>query len=81
MVKYRSSRPEVFRKKDVLRKITKFIGKHLGQSFFFNKVEGIRPTTLLKRRLWHRCFPVNLTKFLRTPFLKEHLRWLLLQII
>ena len=24
--------------------------------------------TLLKRRLWHRCFPVNFAKFLRTPF-------------
>ena len=24
------------------------------------------------------CFPVNLLKFLRTPFCKEHLRWLLL---
>ena len=26
------------------------------------------------------CFPVNFAKFLRTPFLKEHLRWLLLFI-
>ena len=24
-------------------------------------------------RLWHRCFPVNFVKFLRTPFLTEHL--------
>ena len=37
-----------------------------------------RPATLLKKRLWHMCFPVNLLKFLRTPFCKEHLRWLLL---
>ena len=22
----------------------------------------------LKKRLWHRCFPVNFVKFLRTPF-------------
>ena len=29
--------------------------------------------------LWHRCFPVNLTKFLGIPFLTEHLWWLLLQ--
>ena len=28
--------------------------------------------------LWHRCFPVNFGKFLRTPFFTEHLRWLLL---
>ena len=33
------------------------------------------PATLLKKRLWHRCFPVNFEKFLRTPFLIEHL-WL-----
>ena len=26
-----------------------------------------------KRRLWHRCFPVNFAKFLRTLFLTEHL--------
>ena len=30
-----------------------------------------RPATLLKRRLWHRCFPVNFVKFLRTPFLQN----------
>ena len=27
-----------------------------------------RPATSLKKRLWYRCFPVNFTKFLRTPF-------------
>ena len=27
-----------------------------------------RPVTLLKKRLLHRCFPVNFAKFLRTPF-------------
>ena len=30
-----------------------------------------RPATLLKKRLWHRCFPVNFVKFLRTPFLQN----------
>ena len=38
------------------------------------------PITLLKKRLWHRCFPVNFTKFLRTTFFTEHLWWLLLHI-
>ena len=28
--------------------------------------------------LWHRCFPVNSAKFLRTPFRTAHLWWLLL---
>ena len=34
--------------------------------------------TLLKKSLWHRCFPVNFAKFLRTPFFTKHLWWLLL---
>ena len=38
---------------------------------FFNKVTGLRPATLLKKSLWHRCFPVDFVKFLRTPFLKN----------
>ena len=71
----RSSRPEVFCKKGVLRTFLKFTGKHLHQSLFFNKVAGL---FLLKKRLLHRCFPVNFAKFLKTPFLTEHLRWLLL---
>ena len=51
----------------VLRNFTKFTGKYLFQSLFFNKVSGLRPATLFKKRLWHRCFPVNFVKFLRTP--------------
>ena len=66
----------MFCKKVVLRNFTKFKGKHLCQSLlfnkvsglFFDKVEGIRPATLLKKRLWRRCFHVNFVKFLRTPF-------------
>ena len=34
--------------------------------------EGLSPATLLKKRLWHRCFPVNFKKFLRTAFFIEH---------
>ena len=45
----------------------------------FNKVTGLSPATLFKKRLWHRCFPVNFAKFLRTPFFTEHLWWLLLK--
>ena len=75
---YRSSRPEMFCKKDVLRSFEQFTGKHLCQSLFLNKVAGLRPVTLLKKRLWYSCFPVNFAKFLRTPFFTEHLRWLLM---
>ena len=34
--------------KGVLRIFSKFTGKHLSQSFFFNKVTALRPATLLK---------------------------------
>ena len=64
----KSSHPDVFYKRGVLRNFAKFTGKHLCQSPFFNKVAGLRP-----ERLWHRCFPVNFMKFLRTPFFIEHL--------
>ena len=65
-------------KKGVLRNFTKFPGKYLCQSLFSNKVAGLRPATLLKKRLWHWCFPVNFPKFLRTPFLQNTSRRLLL---
>ena len=73
----RSSHPEVFCKKCILKNFPKLTGKHLCQSLFFNKVAGLRPKALLKKRLWHRCFLVNFAKFLRTSFLIEHLHWLL----
>ena len=37
---------------------------------FLNKVAGPKPATLLKKD-WHRCFPVNFAKFIRTPFLQN----------
>ena len=35
----------------------------------------VSPATLLKKRLWDRCFHVNFAKFLRTAFFIEHLWW------
>ena len=58
---YACSRLGVFCKKGVLRNFSKFTGKHLCQSFFFNKVAGLR-------HRWHRCFPVNFVKFPTTLF-------------
>ena len=69
-------RPEVLCKNGIVKN---FAGKHLCQGLFFNKVAGLRPAILLKQRLWHQCFPVNVTKFLRMPFFTEHLWWLLLK--
>ena len=69
----RSSHQRRSIKIDVLKNFTKFTGKHLCQSLFFNKVEGLSPATVLKKRLWYSCFPVNFMKFLRTPIFIEHL--------
>ena len=58
VVFFRSSRPDVFCKKGVLR----------------NFLEGLRPGALLKICsvfLW-MCFPVNFAKFLRTPLLTQN---------
>ena len=40
---------------------------------------GLRPATLLEKRLWHSCFPVNFMKFLITPFSQNTSGRLLLQ--
>ena len=70
-----------YKKKVVLENFTKFAGKHLCLSLFFNKVADLRPATLLKKRLWHSYFPVNFVKFLRTPFLQNTSGRLLLNFI
>ena len=66
-------------KKGDLKNFAKFTGKHLCQSLIFNKVAGI--ATLLKRRLWHRCFSVNFEKFLRARFLQSTSERLLLNMV
>ena len=40
----------------------------------------IKLQTLLKKRPWYICFPVNFVKILRTSFCIEYLWWLLLYI-
>ena len=77
----RSSHQRCSMKKNVLRNSAKFTGKHLCWSLFFNKVAGLRPASLLKKRFWHRCFPVNFAEFLRTCFFIGHLWWLLLDLL
>ena len=54
---YRSSCP-IFYKKGVLKNFAKFIEKHLYLSPFFNKVAGLRPATLMKKRFRRKCFHV-----------------------
>ena len=43
-----------------------------------NKVAGLHAWNFIKKKLQHRCFPINTANFLGIPFSIEHLRWLLL---
>ena len=47
----------------------------------FNNVAGFKACKFIKKRLQHRCFPVNIANILRTSFSIEYLQWLLLPII
>ena len=66
----------MFYKKGILKNFAKFTGKQLCLSLLYYTC----PATLLKKRPWHMCFPVNFAKFLRTFFI-ENLRSLLLQLL
>ena len=76
---FRGNRAQMFFKIGVLKRFANFTGKHLCWSLFLKNLqaEGLQ---LHKRRLQHRCFPVKFAKLLRTPFLTEHLRWVLLHL-
>ena len=65
----RSSRPELFCKKVVLKNFAKFTEKHLCWSLFSSKVADVRPATLLKNKLRHRYFHLNFVKSLSNNFL------------
>ena len=67
LVSERKSLTTKLRAQKLFSEIQKIHRKTPGSESLFNKVAALRPVTLLKRRLCHGCFPVNLWKFLRTP--------------
>ena len=69
----RSSHQKCSIKKGVFKNFVKFTGIHLCQSLFFNKVAGLKPVTLLKKRPWHRHFALNFAKFFKNTFFTEYL--------
>ena len=70
MVKFRSSHRRCSTKKVLLI---------ISQNLLENSCVGV--SFLLKKRLRHRCFPVNIMKFLKTPFLQNTSGWLFLKIL
>ena len=71
--------PEVFYKKGFCKNFAKFTGKRLCQSLFFNKVAGLRPTTLLTETL-AQMFSCEICKIFKNSFFTEHLRKLVQQM-
>ena len=78
-IKNKKQPPEVFYKKAVLKSFSIFTGKHLYSSLFlFNQVASLQVCYLIKKRFQHRCFSVNIAKFLKTVILKKICKRLLL---
>ena len=54
--------PELSHKKAVLKNFTIFTRKHMLFESLFNKVVGLQACNFIKKRLYERCFPVNIAK-------------------
>ena len=64
---YRSSCPEVFCKKVVLRNFGKFTGKHLCQSLYFDKVAG-QASNFIKIETLAQVFSCEFSKISKNTF-------------
>ena len=64
---FRSSHPDVFLRKGVLKICRKFTGEHPCRSAISIKLQS----NLVEIVLRHGCFPVNLLHIFRTPFPKN----------
>ena len=58
-------------KKGVLKNFLKFIGKHLYQSLFCNKVAGLRPATFLKKEALVQVFSCEFCEIFKNIFFIE----------
>ena len=80
MIRYftqdRSSRPEVFLGKGVLKICSKFTGEHPCRSVISIKLQS----SFIEIALRHGCSSVNLLHIFRTPFPKNTSWWLFLKI-
>ena len=79
LIIFRGSQLRYSVKKDVLKKLANFIGKHLCWSQVSTKSQALRPArNFIKKKFQHRCFPVKFVKLLRIPILKNIFERLLL---
>ena len=66
-------------KKAVLRNVAISTGNTFAR-VSFGKVAGLKACIFVKKKLQHRCFPVNIAKFLRLPISKNICDQLLLTV-
>ena len=57
-----------------LRNFTNFVGKHLCQSLFFNKIADLRPATLLKIESLAQVFSCEFCEISENTFFTENLQ-------
>ena len=72
----RSSRPDVFLGKGVLKICSKFTGEHPCRSEISIKLQS----NFIDITFWHGCSPDNLLHILRTSFPRNTSGWLLLTL-
>ena len=65
--------PDVLYDIGVLKIFAKLTGKHLRQSLFFNKIAGLRPATLFKKRFWH-MFSCEFCQIFKKTFFTDYFR-------
>ena len=75
-IELRTSCPEMFCKKDVLKNFAKFAGKHFCQSIFFNKVEACN---LIKKETLAQVFSCEFFETFKNSLIVEHLWWFYLK--
>ena len=74
---FRSSRPEAFLRKGLLKICSKFTGEHPCRSAISINVQS----NFIDIALRHGCSPVNFLHIFRTPFPMKTSGWLLLTIL
>ena len=73
---YRSSHPEVFQRRGLLKICSKYNGEHPCRSVILIKMQS----NFIEITLRHECSPINLLHIFRGPSLKNTSGWLLFNI-
>ena len=76
--KHDRSSNQRFSIRKLLIRFSNILRKTLVFESLFNEVAGLQACNFIKKKLQHRCFPVNIAKFLRIPILRNSWKQLFL---